>query len=107
MGKLVTELVLNSYKHGEGKVDIRAEANEDELIITLTDAGKSDFNYKPRPDQTGLGMKLFDIYLEALKGRFNVTPDPSGSGKTLNLYFSKSTFIELAGPAFSEEELAS
>lgn len=107
LGKLVTELVLNAYKYGGGLVDIRAETKEDELTIKLTDAGKSDFNYKPRPDQTGLGMKLFDIYLEALKGRFDVTPNPSGSGKTLNLYFSKSTFIEEVGPAFTEKELAS
>jgi two-component sensor histidine kinase len=93
LGKLVTELVLNAYKHGNHEVQVGAFVEKETLCIMIADRGDPKFDPMFPPLETGLGLTLFKVYLESLGGRYQVVPVSDGRGKTIVLTFSPTTFF--------------
>jgi PAS domain S-box-containing protein len=75
LGLVTAELVTNALKYGRGTVRVKLERSEAAMLLTVEDEGDGfpvDF---PKPQGTGLGMRLVTTY--AGKGSGAVTVDRS------------------------------
>ena len=76
---LVSELVSNAVKHGEGPITVTLERKEDEALLTVCDEGKgfpADFN--PRK-AANTGLELIDsLVRHDLRGTIAFTNPPEG-----------------------------
>jgi two-component sensor histidine kinase len=77
LGLVTAELVTNALKYGRGTVRVTLERSDDAVLLTVEDEGDGfpiDF---PKPQGTGLGMRLVTTY--AGKGAGAVTVDQVGA----------------------------
>lgn len=84
----VSEALTNGVLHAfagtkPGSVAIRAETQDDTLIVVVTDDG---VGMRPRLDSPGLGMGL--ALMSRLCGAFDVGPGPGGVGTTVSMRFA-------------------
>jgi PAS domain S-box-containing protein len=73
LGLVTAELVTNALKYGRGKVRVKLERASDALLLAVEDEGDGFPNDFPKPQGTGLGMRLVTTY--AGKGVGSVTVD--------------------------------
>ncbi len=84
---ILSELVTNAIRHGEGPVDVSMSCQGSCLHLTVHDYGPG------RPvrrtvtagEESGRGLEVVDGLLELQGGRRTLLPDPAGGGKTVRV----------------------
>ncbi|AIZ33351.1 sensor histidine kinase [Pseudomonas parafulva] len=62
LGLVVSELVTNALKYGQGKITVTIERDAEDARIKVTDEGTGFPESYPKPSGTGLGMRLVKSY---------------------------------------------
>ncbi len=60
---LVSELVSNAVRHGEGRIELRADLDSDRLLVEITDEGSGlerTIREREFEDLEGWGLELVD-----------------------------------------------
>jgi PAS domain S-box-containing protein len=73
LGLVTAELVTNALKYGKGEVRVFLEDGDNGLRLTVEDDGTGFPDAFPKPQGTGLGMRLVNTY--AGKGKNAITVD--------------------------------
>lgn len=80
IGLIVNELVINSLKHGKGRVTVSFEGSENEgYALSVSDEGKGVPEGFDPAEAKGLGMKVVAAQVQQLDGRL-VVGQAEGSG---------------------------
>lgn len=82
---LLSELVTNALRHGDGEIDVCVAHACGQLRIEVHDKGhKRPVLRRPTPDDmSGRGLALVDGLMKAHGGVWGVVEDPAGPGKAV------------------------
>jgi two-component sensor histidine kinase len=88
IGLIVTELVINSLKHGKGLVTVSFEGSEsDGYALSVSDEGGGvPAGFDPA-DAKGLGMKVIAAQVQQLNGRLAVGHAEGSDGAKFTVFF--------------------
>jgi anti-sigma regulatory factor (Ser/Thr protein kinase) len=71
---IVSELVSNAFRHGEGRIELTVESDADGVWASVTDEGTGTIaSPQPRPDRGGWGLH----FVERLADQWGVADDDS------------------------------
>ncbi|MCY0386712.1 PAS domain-containing protein [Robbsia sp. Bb-Pol-6] len=62
LGLIACELITNSMKYGKGRITVDLERTQDAVKLTVADEGSGFPKDFPKPQGTGLGMRLVKTY---------------------------------------------
>lgn len=84
---VVSELVTNAVRHGDGKVEVRLARAGGELRIGVHDDGdgRPVVGQPGADDEHGRGLPLIGGLIEPHSGAITVTADEDGPGKTVHV----------------------
>ena len=87
---IVSELVTNAIRHGDGPVDVRISFDRDHLRVDVHDDGPGRPVRRPvtSDDESGRGLELIDGLLQEHGGTRHVADDDAGDGKTVGVAIS-------------------
>ncbi|MGI4813493.1 MAG: sensor histidine kinase [Janthinobacterium lividum] len=88
LGLVTAELVTNALKYGKGKISVALARHGDDLQLTVDDEGRGFPDTFPKPQGTGLGMRLVQTY--AGRGPKSVTVDRSVPFSRIQVVFKSS-----------------
>jgi anti-sigma regulatory factor (Ser/Thr protein kinase) len=85
---VLSELVTNAIRHGEGQIGVRISHDGTNLRVEVHDDGAGRPVRRPVPadDESGRGLELVDGLL-GMDGIRGVTDDEAGDGKTVYVAF--------------------
>lgn len=90
LGLIVNELVTNSVKYafpdGEGKITIKLESNENQMIMTIKDNGKGLPDDVDLENSKTLGLKLVNTLADQLEGNLELNVE---DGTEFKLIFNE------------------
>jgi two-component sensor histidine kinase len=88
IGLIVNELVINSLKHGKGRVTVSFEGSEsDGYALSVSDEGSGVPEGFDPADATGLGMKVVAAQVQQLNGRLVVGHAEGSAGARFTVLF--------------------
>jgi hypothetical protein len=87
---IVSELVTNALRHGEGPVRVRLSCDGDHLHVDVHDdgPGRPVRRLVTSDDESGHGLELIDGLLQEHGGTRHVADDKAGDGKTVQVSIS-------------------
>lgn len=62
LGLVISELVTNALKYGKGAISVRLHHEDEQVTIIVTDEGDGFPDTYPKPNGSGLGMRLVKSY---------------------------------------------
>jgi signal transduction histidine kinase len=82
---IVSELVTNAIRHGDGEIQVRMSHACGDLRVEVHDdgAGRPVRRQPTADDESGRGLALVDGLIGLHGGRLGVTDDAAGHGKTV------------------------
>ena len=98
IGAVVNELVANAAKYAFtgrqdiGRITVGCFLKEAEIAITVADNGNGFDDSDVGPKSTGLGMRLVQIYLSGMGGRFDRQSSERGTVCSLRIPYARSRF---------------
>jgi two-component sensor histidine kinase len=88
IGLIVNELVINSLKHGKGRVTVSFEGSQTEgYALSVSDEGYGVPEGFDPADAKGLGMKVVAAQVQQLNGRLEVGHAGNSSGAKFTVLF--------------------
>jgi two-component sensor histidine kinase len=89
IGLILNELVTNAAKHGDGRIDVRLNADAGGPEIVVCDQGKGlPVDFDPDRSTKSLGMKVVSALASQLGGSLAAGANPLGSGACFKVRFS-------------------
>lgn len=85
LGLVVSELVTNALKYGKGAICVGLKHEDEQVTIIVTDEGDGFPDTYPKPNGTGLGMRLVKSY--SGYGKNAVEVDRSAKTSTIKVRF--------------------
>lgn len=91
IGLIVNELVINSLKHGKGRVTVSFEGSESNgYALSVSDEGSGVPEGFDPAEAKGLGMKVVAVQVQQLKGRLVVGQAEDSGGAKFTVLFGGS-----------------
>jgi len=87
VGLIVSELVTNAGKYGEGEVEVLFRFDQAGRVLTVSNAGPglpADFD---AGKTSGMGMRLISSLVREQRGRFSVSARDDGTGVCFRAVF--------------------